>query len=361
MSNGETPVQAATQFNANFIFRGTFQWGFQGVHAGPESSTPLFIKTSQGIRSLKQSNPHLLYEGGFGTQYLPRNVTWVNGTAISDVAFSDMVGKNTSGGWLQLYGYEGYVPDLASPTFRTFVVQWSERQIDEGVDGMFFDDPYLYADYLVNVEHQDPTTVYDEYGGYMKTIVQSLESYGSAHARAFFATVNSGWCDHIQVQLQHPALISFVSYVSCSPDMEDFNATANPSLQPVEDFTQLKTSITAVVNVPTMVFVDWPGQQSALLALTTQQQIRVLTNLDNQLKKNGIIFVYEVFHHLPTYDSVAEGTYSALLQLATGGSATSTLLTAPQSPRTPLSWSARTSQFGVGLNASRPLYRYGRG
>jgi hypothetical protein len=328
MSNGETPVQAAAQFKANFIFRGSFQWGFQGVHAGPESSTPLFLKTSHGIASLKESNPHLLFEGGFGTQFLPRNVTWVNGTAISDAAFNDMVGKNSSGGWLQLYGYEGYVPDLASPTFRTFVAQWSERQIDEGVDGMFFDDPYLYADYLVNVEHQDPTTVYDQYAGYMSSVVQSLKSYGSGQGRAFFATINSGWCDHVQGQLQYPSLIKFVSYVSCSADMRDFNATANPSLSPVENFTQLKASITAAVDVPIMVFVDWPGQQSALLKLTTQQQIRVLTNLHNQLEESGMIFVYEVFHHLPTYDSVAEGTYSALLQLARGGSHTSTLLIA---------------------------------
>ena len=328
MSNGETPVQAATQFNANFIFRGSFQWGFQGVHAGPESSTPLFLKTSRGIASLKQSNPHLLFEGGFGTQFLPRNVTWVNGTAISDAAFNDMVGKNASGGWLQLYGYDGYVPDLASPTFRTFVAQWSERQIDEGVDGMFFDDPYLYADYLVNVEHQDPATVYHQYAGYMSSVVQSLKSYGSEQGRAFFATINSGWCDRIQTQLQYPSLINFVSYVSCSADMRDFNATANPSLSPVENFTQLKASITGAVDVPIMVFVDWPGQQSALLNLTTPQQTRVLANLCNQVEDSGMLFVYEVFHHLPTYDSVAEGTYSTLLQLATGGSPTLSILIA---------------------------------
>lgn len=329
MSNGETAVQAASQFNADFIFRGTFQWGLGGVQAGPESSTPLFVKTSQGIRSLKQSNPELLYEGGFGTQYLPRNVTWVNGTAISDVAFNEMVGKNASGGWLQLAGYEGYIPDLASPTFRAYVEQWSERQIDEGVDGMFFDEPYAYANYLVNVEHQDPTTVYNQYGGYMNGIVQSLKSYASAHGRTFFATINSGQCDNVQGQLHYPALINFVSYVSCSADIEDFNATTNPSLQPVENFTQLKASITAVVNVPIMVFVDWPSQQTALLGLTTQQQIQVLTNLDNPLKESGIIFVYEVFHHMPTYDSVAEGTYAALLQLARGGSTSSALTAAP--------------------------------
>jgi len=74
MSNGETAVQAASQFNANFIFRGTFQWGLTGVKAGPESSTPLFIKLSESIKALKQSNPSLVYEGGFGTQFLPRTM-----------------------------------------------------------------------------------------------------------------------------------------------------------------------------------------------------------------------------------------------------------------------------------------------
>jgi hypothetical protein len=316
MSNGETAVQAATQFHANFIFRGTFQWGYTGVRAGPESSTPLFIKTSHSIKSLKQSNPHLVYEGGFGTQYLPWNATWVNGTAVSSVAFNSMVGKNSSGGWLQLEGYNGYIPDLASPTFRTYVVQWSERQIDEGVDGIFFDDPYAYAIYLVSVEHQDPSTVYNQYAGYMNGIVQVLKSYASTFGRAFFATINSGRCDEFQVQQQYPVLISFVSYVSCSPETGDFNATTNPSLQPMEDFAQLKASITATVNVPIMVFVDWPDQQNALSNLTAEQQITALTNLDHQVRSSGMLFVYDVFHHVPVYDSVSEGTYSTLLQLA---------------------------------------------
>ena len=324
MSNGETAVQAASQFNANFIFRGTFQWGLTGVRAGPESSTPLFIKFSENIKALKQSNPNLVYEGGFGTQYLPRNDAWPNGTAISDMDFSSMVGKNSSGGWLELGGFHGYIPDLASPTFRTFVIQWSERQIDEGVDGMFFDDPYTYAIYLVDVEHQNASTVYNQYAGYMNSIVQSLKSYASAHGRTFFATINSGRCTNIQGQLQYPAVLSFVSYFTCSADDKDFDATANPSLQPVENFTQLKASVTAVVNVPIMVFIDWPAQQFALANMTTQQQILILTNLGNRLRASGLPFVYHVYHHLPLYDSVAEGTYSTLLQLAKEGSTDST-------------------------------------
>ena len=114
------------------------------------------------------------------------------------------------------------------------------------------------------MEHQDPSTVYNQYAGYMNGIVQVLKSYASTFGRAFFATINSGRCDEFQVQQQYPVLISFVSYVSCSPETGDFNATTNPSLQPMEDFAQLKASITATVNVPIMVFVDWPDQQNAL-------------------------------------------------------------------------------------------------
>jgi hypothetical protein len=319
MSNGETPVQAAAQFKATFIFRGTFQWGIEGVRAGPESSTPLFLKTSNGIKALKKSNPGMLFEGGFGTQFLPTNATWPNGTALSTAAFNDMVGKNATGGWLRLDGYDGYLPNLDSATYRTYVALWSERQIDEGVDGMFFDDPYAYANYLVNVEHQDPATVFNQYAGDMNSLVQVLKAYASAHGRTFFATINSGRCDAIQDQLKYPAMISFVSYFTCSPDVEDFDAATNPSLQPVENFSLLKSSVTAVVGVPIMVFIDWPTQQDALLSLTTQQQVRVLTNLYYQLKANGIIFVFDVFHHSPLYDSAAEGTYAALLQLATTG------------------------------------------
>ena len=86
-------------------------------------------------------------------------------------------------------------------------------------------------------------------------------------------------------------------------------------MQPVENFTQLKASITAVVNVPIMVFIDWPDQQFALGNMTTLQQVAVLTNLANKLDASGLPFVYHVYHHVPLYDSVAEGTYSTLLQL----------------------------------------------
>ena len=326
MSNGETALQAATQFNANFIFRGTFQWGMKGVQAGPESSSSVFMKTSDSIKSLKQSNSHLIYEGGFGAQFLADNDTWVNGTALSNASFNDMAGKNASGGWVPLAGYPGYIPDLASQTFRTFVVQWSERQIDEGVDGMLYDDPYAYAMYLVNVEHQNATVVYNQYAGYMNSVVQALKSYASAHGKTFFATFNSARCDTIQGQLQYPAVFSLVSYVTCSPDAQDFNATSNPSLEPVENFGRIKAAISAVVDLPIMVFIDWPTQQWALANLTAQQQMTALTNLDYQLKSSGMPFVYEVYHS-PHYDSVSEGTYSTLLQLAkAGGGSTSTSL-----------------------------------
>jgi hypothetical protein len=94
------------------------------------------------------------------------------------------------------------------------------------------------------------------------------------------------------------------------------HATNGLGDQPMEDFAQLKASITATVNVPIMVFVDWPDQQNALSNLTTKQQITALTNLDHQVRSNGMLFVYDVFHHVPIYDSVSEGTYSTLLQLA---------------------------------------------
>lgn len=327
LSNGETPVQAAAAFHANFLFRGTFQWGLGGAQVGPESSSPLFAHLSQSIRALKHSDPGLIYEGGYGTQYLPTNATWPNGTAVAPPSLAGMIAKNSTGGLMT--GYTGYVPDLASQEYRTYVVQWSERQVDEGVDGIFYDDPYQYASYLVNVENQNATVVYNAYAGYMDSVVKAVQSYASAQGRSFFATINSGTCDEIQDQLDYPATINFVSYVSCSADAADFNATSNPSFQPVENFTQLRAAITAMVDVPIMVFIDWPTQQFALGNLTTSQQDTVLTNLYHSVESSGMAFVFEVFHHSPRYDSVAEGTYSTSLRLAAGGTAQASVWFAP--------------------------------
>jgi len=206
-----------------------------------------------------------------------------------------MVGKNSSGDGFS-YGDSTIRPRLGEPgPFRAFVIQWSKRQIDEGSMACSLTTRTTYADHLVNVERQNASKSTHQYRGIHESTVQSL----SLRLRAWQDFLRD---DQLRKVRQHtgtccdtpaaPELCILLHLLV--PLTKTLNATANPSLRPLENFTQLKASITAVVNVPIMV-LHRIGQASS----RSWQDDHPAANSSphepwQQTKASGLPFVYHV-------------------------------------------------------------------
>ena len=315
-SNGESALQLLKGLTTTFVFRGIFQWG---------KSSPIaadFSGVTNNIHNLKQAIPGLIYEGGIGAQYFDKKSTWTNGSIISTADFTSMVARNKQGGYLTFPGSSGYVPDLASPLYQKYLEQWSEKQIDAGVDGIFFDDPFYYAQYKVNVLHANASTIYQEYANYLyynqNSVVKELRSYATAKGRPFFVTINAGRCNSLLTFFtKYPFTLQPNDYISCSFALNDFNANSNPSLQVTEDFNAIKQAAQNIMhkNVPIITFIDWPSEMNMFKKLTTQQQITVLSNIYATTKSQGIYFALPVLVKGQHYDALGNGTYDAMTRL----------------------------------------------
>lgn len=311
-SNGKTSVQLLRNMGVNFVFRGTFQWG--------KGSTSMhdFMTVSSIIQQFKKAVPHLIFEGGIGTQYLSINSIWPDGSTISSSDFASMIGGKTT----FVYDASGYYPDLASQVFRKYLVAWGKRQIDEGVDGMFFDSPFGYVERKAKTLHYtqaQEVQAYKQYASYLYNgtdgVVKNLRAYAATKGKKFFVTINAEQCKYVvSFYAKYPYMIQPNDYVSCSLEDSDFT---NPSLIPVENFGSLKTTIRSVMkkDVPIFVFIDWPHQMTYFKKLTTRQQSTLLTNIYKATKVQGMYFALPVYTSGAAYDSVAWGTYSTMLSL----------------------------------------------
>ena len=312
-ANGDTAKKLLGGLGTDFVFRGVFMWG-NGL------ADVSFKALAANIDQLRDQTPHLLFEGGIGTQFLEPGSTWANGSPISTSDFDNMIAMDKSGHFLLYNGGPGYVPDLASALYRSYVIGWGEKQIDAGVDGLLFDDPYIYADYQVAEMGQNPGETYKNYSGYLfsnpDAVVRSLRAYAASKGREFFATTNLGTCDATRAFIaNYPYAVQSNDYISCSFETQDFDPHANPSLVPKDDFGGIVTTIRKFTRRPIITFIDWPSQMTLFQELSTQQQITALTNIYRATKMHGLYFALPVYVAAQNYDAAADGTYGAMARL----------------------------------------------
>jgi len=326
---GHTAVELLHGMDAGFVMRGFFKWDVT-----PPSQ---YDELKASIAELKQAVPELIYEGAVTTAFFVRDDTWADGRPISDSEFSQMVAHDKNGNPLPDPGFPnaGFLGDLASPLYREYLAGWAEKQIDAGVDAMFFDQVYGYAHYRVETMGQDLNLVYLDYAGYYKMLVDELKSYAASRGRQFCAARNSGvLMSVVEGYLQHPFLLQADDYIHGSFSTDDFS----PPFVPVEDFGKIKADLTQAMGreVPIIMFIDWAGrkpgtQLSRFVSLSTEDQITVLRNIDAATKQAGILFAYPVYGGQTVkgdYDSVKYGTYETIVSLATGSQLSTTTASA---------------------------------
>ena len=320
--DGRNATQLLAGMDADFVMRG---W-FKSVIESPN----WFVTLQNSISELKAARPSIIYEGGISASTIISGDTYADGTAISPADFSCMQAKDVNGN--PITHNAGYLSDLACPAYQTFLTGWCERQIDAGVDALFFDEVYTYAGYKIRQLGADPASTYNQYEGYFASLVSTLKSYASSKSRSLLVTTNGGYATRLH-PTSYDVTYQAQDFLTFSIGLNDFVPPFN--LQ--ENWAQLKQTLG--LNLPIMAFIDFsnPGQDTAMTRfakLSTQDQITVLKEIDAATRAAGVLFAYPIFL-AHAYDATAAGTYDTIVSLArSSASATSSTASVSQATQT---------------------------
>lgn len=308
---GREAADLLPPMQTNLVMRGWWKWG-PGFNA-------FYDQLKASIAQLKQKMPNVIYQGGISASYIVREDTWADGSAISHSDFAKMLARDKSGNPIP-WGGDGYLADVASPRYRKYLLGWSQKQIDAGVDSLFLDEVYLAGEMKI-AGGADRYLTYYQYARYVKMLTSSLKSYAASKGRNLLITLNCG--NAIYFGLRPSVAYRMQDYVTVSFNKQDFV----PPFTLREDWTKINATIREKMgrSVPIVAFIDWGPDDSTALKLfsnlTRDDQIALLGQLDSATRAAGVLFAYPVFIRSPYYDSVREGTYDTIAALARGASA----------------------------------------
>jgi len=270
--------------NIDFIFRGN-------LHFGREQSTPEFRQAfTQIITMLKAAKPTILVQGGTAQCIVVRadDLDPYTGQPLTEEQLMNMVLRDPNTGEpLRDPLGRTYVPDITKEITRDFVVGMAQREIDCGVDSVFFDDPY-YGARRIGL----PESSYDPY---LLDIFQRTRDYAATQGKQLLITANN------QFNILRLAKPDYVATICPGVDICTIGWAIHPeTLELIWDI-DYPTAVTMIKNklgdIPIHCFMDyaWRIRQMPLTVFgsspLTQQQ-RLIREMDTLARANGILPVY---------------------------------------------------------------------
>lgn len=315
---GQSALTVLSPMNIDFLMRGFFKWGYH------PNANLIYSLLALNIIELKQAKPNLLYQGAITASRIDTIDTWPDFiTPLSNDDINNCKCYDTSGNAIPFLG--GYMADIASPIFRNFIVGWAKKQIDAGVDAMFFDERLKCAEIKIS-QGADLVTTLNQYAQYFQEIADSVRAYASSQSKKVYITTNS---NAIFFQPQ------FISYIASSYNMLDFITMSfnknnfYPPYMPQENWIQIKYLVDSIMgrSVPVIVFIDWTEncydcQLTLFSQLSSNLQNTLLHRLDSATKSAGVIFAYPVYGGNASaindslYDAMKFNTYDTIVYMA---------------------------------------------
>jgi hypothetical protein len=279
-------VDTLSELKPDLVFRAFFKYG-----PSPQAK---YDELKQAIAKLKPRLPNVIVVGGLAPQFVPRNeIDPDTGARIPEETLQEMAFKPESLG----IGFDpdklptyfeampnseifspmgGFFPDMANPKFRELLLRWAQKQIDAGVDAVWFDLPLEVPRFALRaklIDKQHP--VYKRYWDAWQTVAEQTRAYAREnYGKHILISCNGGpTLGNDFVTLPLP-LLNREAFLNGIPDkyFRDMKAWSRREIG---------------WDVPILAFIDWGATTHSPLGVFSQQlsaeeQNQALKTLDAQ-------------------------------------------------------------------------------
>lgn len=245
----------------------------------------------------------------------------------------------------QFQNITGYFPDINNPEFQELLMSWVKKQIDAGVDAIWFDLLFYQASYFLQATCTKPKNqcaslpdfdfaapaVQQSFYSAVK-IVDDTHSYAQSVGKKVYV---GSWANSIYYSQARPDL-----YIQ--PTLDFVTITTQDSSNGLNEFetglyddafwSEFKTDVSkGFGNIPIFVFLDWGFSNSPteiFARMSTSEQQNALVSASQYFKSKGIVFVYPVHGGTVATGAASSwndiisqnySTYNIIKQLMTSG------------------------------------------
>lgn len=300
-------IKIFNETKTDFIYRGFWR-------QSPLKDS-VYSELEQAINQIKEEMPDVIFCGGHTSLTLPaternpitgaildRNKTWSMaldpgkwGVSVSKEDFQKQYAIKH--GWLNPddeYDWQNmpaYFPDITNPDFQELLLSWSKKQIDCGVDAIWFDGLYGHAAALGEItENPDHPAVKESFDAASK-MVDEIRNYGYSKGKYIYVGTRPKYFAKLHYL---PADIDFVAesfrpkeIIEKEPDEKKWKKTQS----------QVKEKLGDVVI---FTYMDWGAKDNTPLAtfsqkLSKEEQRKFLKIADEFSQNNGMKFIYPVY------------------------------------------------------------------
>ncbi len=215
-----------------------------------------------------------------------------------------------------------YFPDITNESFRSLLLNLSEKQIDSGADGIWFDGLLWQAKYMAAIAGDvNHTSVNASYSASLK-IIESVHNY----KQGVYA---GSWADGMK--LPYPPL--GIDFTTVTPSRKE---VMNQTFDEISWNWTISSVREKMGDIPIIAFIDWSDTSETPLGafsqnMSKENQSSFLRVADAFFQKKGVIFAYPMhggflgkdaqvlsFGTYPFYDALApeSDTYGTIRDLS---------------------------------------------
>jgi len=330
----EDSVRILRDTSTELVFRGFFRWNHRG--------SSLETKLATALADIKRELPNIHFMGTVSARAFVIGDTWPDGTPLSSEVMKQIVLTLPDGTVWKTPDTEEPVIDISKPLARTYIIKWTELQVDAGIDAVFFDEVEYAAMRKIEMGLLGDISAYYDY---WKNIVSETKSYAATkYGKDLLVTLNQGWINTFGDK-PYMDIWPYQDFISISFSLKTISLLQRDAF-PQDDWEALRARISKVYGhqLPIISFLDWgigPDTPFGLFAASpVDQQKRMLKALHDSALRNGVLFPYPVAGGAESvgleYDSTEDGTYETIRFLSNSlvGKAVTTLASAQISSAT---------------------------
>lgn len=297
------------------VFRGYFRFAKEDM--------AIYSRLADTIREIKARLPWIHIMGAITCAAFIDGDYWPNGTVVSPEAKQQMMWTLPNGSMPRHYAAfsPSFVLDISKPLARQFILEYTYKLIDAGVDSVFFDEPQYvpwWSRWTYGLKISDKPYV----DGWRQIASAVKDNARSRYGKELLVTINNGWVN-AKGESRAPDPWPEQDFLSVGVSLK---TAQTGSIR--DDWSGYKAQIKKVYGrLPTTIsFIDYPEPLTTFSKMPSEEQARMLKLLHDTALREGLLFAYPLHggiiseympppHEIVVYDAVEQGTYDAIRQL----------------------------------------------